>query len=64
MISKTPNIPLATATFPKYYIQAGNKVIVNPVPTASQTVLVNYVDFLKVDDDCDLKNLKLGNLSC
>ena len=45
----------ATATFPKYYIQAGNKVIVNPVPTSGETVLVNYVDFLKVDDDCDLR---------
>jgi hypothetical protein len=54
-IANSSSLHLATATFPKYYIQAGNKVIVNPVPTASATVLVNYVDFLKVDDDCDLR---------
>ena len=54
-IKNSNSLHKATATFPKYYIQAGNKVIVNPVPTASATVLVNYVDFLKVDDDCDLR---------
>jgi hypothetical protein len=54
-IANSSSLHLATATFPKYYIQAGNKVIVNPVPTSGATVLVNYVDFLKVDDDCDLR---------
>jgi len=54
-IANGNSLHLATATFPKYYIQAGNKVIVNPVPTSGATVLVNYVDFLKVDDDCDLR---------
>ena len=44
-----------TETFPKYYIQAGNKVVVKPVPSDSETALVNYVDFLKIDDDCDLR---------
>jgi len=51
----------ATATFPKYYIQAGNKVIVNPVPTSGETVLVNYVDFLKIDDDCDLRGAVINH---
>jgi len=37
-------------------VQAGNKVIVKPDPSDSETALVNYVDFLKVDDDCDLRN--------
>ena len=54
-IANSSSLHKATATFPKYYIQAGNKVIVNPVPTSGETVLVNYVDFLKVDDDCDLR---------
>ena len=54
-IANSSSLHLATATFPKYYIQAGNKVIVNPVPTSGATVLVNYVDFLKIDDDCDLR---------
>ena len=55
-IANTSSIHLATKTFPKYYIDAGSKVIVKPDPTASETVFVNYVDFLKIDDDCDLRN--------
>ena len=54
-IANTSSLHLATETYPKYYIQAGNKVIVKPDPSDSETALVNYVDFLKVDDDCDLK---------
>jgi len=54
-IDNSSSLHKATVTFPKYYIQAGNKVVVKPDPTASQTALVNYVDFLKVDDDCDLR---------
>jgi len=54
-IKNSSSLHKATATFPKYFIQAGNKVIVNPVPTSGATALVNYVDFLKVDDDCDLR---------
>ena len=54
-IKNSNSLHKATATYPKYFIQAGNKVIVNPVPTSGETVLVNYVDFLKVDDDCDLR---------
>ena len=54
-IANSSSLHLATETFPKYYIQAGNKVIVKPDPSDSETALVNYVDFLKVDDDCDLR---------
>jgi len=54
-IANSSSLHLATETFPKYYLQAGNKVIVKPDPSDSETALVNYVDFLKVDDDCDLR---------
>ena len=54
-IANTASLHLATETYPKYYLQAGNKVIVKPNPSDSETALVNYVDFLKVDDDCDLR---------
>ena len=55
-IKNSSSLHKASATFPKYFIQAGNKVIVNPVPTSGATALVNYVDFLKVDDACDLRS--------
>ena len=54
-IANSSSLHLATETFPKYYLQAGNKVIVKPNPSDSETALVNYVDFLKIDDDCDLR---------
>ena len=54
-IANSSSLHLATETYPKYYLQAGNKVIVKPDPSDSETALVNYVDFLKVDDDCDLR---------
>ena len=54
-IANSSSLHLATETYPKYYMQAGNKVIVKPDPSDSETALVNYVDFLKVDDDCDLR---------
>ena len=54
-IANSSSLHNATETFPKYYIQAGNKVVVKPVPSDSETALVNYVDFLKIDDDCDLR---------
>jgi len=62
-IKNSNSLHKATATFPKYYIQAGNKVIVNPVPTSGETVLVNYVDFLKIDDDCDLRGAVVAHAS-
>ena len=54
-IANSSSLHLATETYPKYYMQAGNKVIVKPDPSDSETALVNYVDFLKVDDDSDLR---------
>ena len=54
-IANSSSLHFATETFPKYYIKAGNEVIVKPVPSDSETALVNYVDFLKIDDDCDLR---------
>jgi len=54
-IANSSSLHLATETYPRYYLQAGNKVIVKPDPSDSETALVNYVDFLKVDDDCDLR---------
>ena len=55
-IANSSSLHYATEIFPKYYIQAGNKIIVKPDPSDSETALVNYVDFLKIDDDCDLRN--------
>ena len=55
-ISNSSSLHYATEIYPKYFIQAGNKVIVKPDPSDSETALVNYVDFLKIDDDCDLRN--------
>ena len=54
-IANSSSLHFATETYPRYFIQAGNKVIVKPNPSDSETALVNYVDFLKVDDDCDLR---------
>jgi len=55
-IANSASLHFATETYPKYYIQAGNKVVVKPNPSDSETALVNYVDFLKIDDDCDLRS--------
>ena len=54
-IANSSSLHFATETYPRYYMQAGNKIVVKPDPTSGETVLVNYVDFLKVDDDCDLR---------
>ena len=55
-IANSASLNFATATFPKYYVSAGNTVIVKPNPTGGETAIVNYVDHLNVDDDCDLRN--------
>ena len=60
-IANSSSLHFATETFPKYYIQAGNKVVVKPNPSDSETALVNYVDFLKIDDDCDLKGVVVAH---
>jgi len=50
------SLKIPTASFPKYYITAGNKIIVKPNPTDALTAHVTYVDFSKLGDDCDLRN--------
>ena len=60
-IANSSSLHFATEIFPKYYIQAGNKVVVKPSPSDSETALVNYVDFLKIDDDCDLRGAVINH---
>tara|TARA_R110002110_G_scaffold111283_1_gene277202 strand:+ start:93 stop:2387 length:2295 start_codon:yes stop_codon:yes gene_type:complete len=60
-ISNTASLRLATNTYPKYYLDnavtdKGLVVIVKPAPTDSATAKVLYVDYSKIDDDCDLRN--------
>ena len=60
-IANTSSLHLATDTYPKYYLDDANsgegvRVIVKPIPTDSETTVVLYVDYTKIDDDCDLRN--------
>jgi hypothetical protein len=60
-IANTSSLQLATNTYPKYYLDnavtdKGTIVIVKPVPTDSATARVLYVDYTKIDDDCDLRD--------
>tara|TARA_R110000824_G_scaffold103273_1_gene245348 strand:- start:1957 stop:3204 length:1248 start_codon:yes stop_codon:yes gene_type:complete len=60
-IANSASLHLATNTYPKYYLDnavddKGAIVIVKPSPTDSATARVLYVDFTKIDDDCDLRN--------
>jgi len=50
------SLKVATSTFPKYYRDSNNSIVVKPDPTDSATGIVEYVDFSKLDDDCDLKS--------
>ena len=54
--SSSGSLKIPTASFPKYYITAGNQVRVKPDPTVSLTAHVTYVDYSKIDDDCDVRN--------
>ena len=67
-IANTASLHLATNTYPKYYLNdtnpgEGSKVIVKPIPTDSETAVVLYVDFSKIDDDCDLRNAVIYHTS-
>jgi hypothetical protein len=67
-IANSSSLHLATNTYPKYYFNdtnpgEGSKVIVKPVPTDSATAVVLYVDFTKIDDDCDLRNVVINYAS-
>ena len=55
-IGNSASLHNATATFPKYFIAAGNQVRVKPDPTASLTAHATYVDYAKLDEDSDLRN--------
>ena len=60
-IANSSSLYLATNTYPKYYLDnavtdKGTIVIVKPVPTDSETARVLYVDYTKIDDDCDLRD--------
>jgi hypothetical protein len=60
-IANSSSLQLATNTYPKYYLDnavtdKGTIVIVKPVPTDSETARVLYVDYTKIDDDCDLRD--------
>lgn len=54
--STSGSLKIPSSVFPKYYIKHGNVVNVKPDPTNSATAHVTYVDFSKLDDDCDLRN--------
>ena len=61
-IANSASLHLATDTYPKYYLDnavsaKGVIVSVKPVPTDSETAKVLYVDYTKIDDDCDLRSV-------
>ena len=50
------SLKVATSTFPKYYRDSNNSIVIKPDPTDGETGIVEYVDFSNLDDDCDLKS--------
>jgi len=67
-IANSSSLHLATSTYPKYYLDDANtnegvRIIVKPIPTDSETVVALYVDYSKIDDDCDLRNAVI-NYAC
>ena len=61
--SSSGSLKIPTASFPKYYITAGNQVRVKPDPTSSLTAHVTYVDYSKIDEDSDLRNAVIYHAS-
>tara|TARA_X000001388_G_scaffold58377_1_gene43660 strand:- start:2355 stop:3545 length:1191 start_codon:yes stop_codon:yes gene_type:complete len=61
--SNSGSLKIPTTIYPKYYIKSGNVVTVKPDPTAIKTVHVTYVDFSKIDDDSDLRNIVINYAS-
>jgi len=60
-IDSSASLYKSTNTYPKYYLDnavtdKGVIVIVKPAPTDAATAIVLYVDFTKIDDDCDLRS--------
>ena len=62
-IGNSNSLHLATDTFPKYYIADGNRVIVKPDPDNTYTAHAQYVDYSKIDDDSDLRNVVIFHAS-
>ena len=56
-IGNTNSLHKATNTFPKYYIADNNRVIVKPDPDNTYTAHAQYVDYSKINDDSDLRNV-------
>ena len=52
----TDSLYYPTANHPKYIKNIGGEYAVYPVPTATKKAYVLYVDYLKIDDDSDLRN--------
>jgi len=61
--SNSGSLKIPTAIYPKYYIKSGNVVNVKPDPTSSKTAHVTYVDFSKIDDNSDLRNVVINYAS-
>ena len=56
-IDNSSSLKKATNIFPKYYIADANRVIVKPDPDATYKIYVMYIDYSKVDDDSDLRDV-------
>jgi len=62
------SLKLPTSKFPKYYFDnavtdKGSVIIVKPTPTDSETAKALYIDYTKIDDDSDLRNIVI-NYAC
>ena len=62
-IDNSSSLKKATNVFPKYFIADGNRVITKPDPDSTYKIYVMYVDFSKLDDDCDLRNAVINYAS-
>jgi len=54
--SSSGSLKIPTSIYPKYFLKSGNTVNVKPDPDGSTTAHATFVDFSKLDDDCDLRN--------
>ena len=62
-IGNSSSLKKATNVFPKYYIADGNRVIAKPDPDATYKIYVMYIDYSKLDDDSDLRNIVINYAS-
>tara|TARA_R110002110_G_scaffold224270_1_gene438056 strand:+ start:525 stop:1598 length:1074 start_codon:yes stop_codon:yes gene_type:complete len=59
-IDNSSSLKKATSVFPKYYIADGNRIIAKPDPDNTYKIYVMYIDFSKLDDDSDLRNIVIN----